>query len=160
MPVQSGKLRSKAPGVPRCYLLAVCSGSSLDQHSNNVTLFNLVEQINLRQNAELLPGTLVPVEVHAYFQIEPHEMGVDFEVRFALVSLETGLESLSDLFNHRSTTPRYRTRTGGLPLPPVPGAYALRLDWRRRGNANFTRDPIEWPVHIAEQPSETPRVTH
>ena len=32
--------------MPSCYLLAVCGGSSLDQHSNNVTLFNLVEQIN------------------------------------------------------------------------------------------------------------------
>jgi hypothetical protein len=146
--------------VPRCYLLAVCSGSSLDQHSNNVTLFNLVEQINLRPDTEIVPGTLIPVEVHAYFQCDARELSVDFEVRFALVSLDTALESLSDVFVHRSATPRYRTRTGGLPLPPVAGAYELRIDWRRRGSANFTRDPIAWPVHIAEQPAETPRVTH
>ncbi len=158
--MQLARLRSKARSVPRCYLLTICSGSSLDQHSNNVTLFNLVEQINLRPNAEMPPGTLVPVEIHAYFQCEARELGVEFEVRFALVSLETGLESMSDVFVHRSATPRYRTRTGGLPLPPVAGAYELRIDWRRRGTSNFTRDPVTWPVHIAEQAEETQRVTH
>jgi hypothetical protein len=160
MPVQSVGFRSKAGPVPRCYLLTICSGSSLDQHSNNVSLFNLVEQINLRPNSEMPPGTLIPVEVHAYFKFETHELGVDFEVRFALVALDTGLESLSDVFPHRSTTPRYRTRTGGLPLPPVAGAYELRIDWRRSGNNNFTRDPVSWPMYIAEQAAETPRVTH
>ena len=132
----------------------------MDQHSNNVTLFNLVEQINLRPNSELPPGTLMPVEVHAYFHCDAHELGVEFEVRFALVSLESSLESMSDVFVHRSATPRYRTRTGGLPLPPVAGPYELRIDWRRRGMANFSRDTIAWPLHIAEQPSDTPRVTH
>lgn len=146
--------------MPRCYLLAICSGSSLDQHSNNVTLFNLVEQINLPANSDMPRGTLLPVEVHAYFQCEPRELGVDFEVRFSLVSLDSGLESLSDIFVHRSTTPRYRTRTGGLPLPPVAGTYELRIDWRRRGATEYQRDPVAWPVHIAEQAAEVPRVTH
>ena len=27
--------------MPRCYLLLSCSGSAVDQHTNNVTLFNL-----------------------------------------------------------------------------------------------------------------------
>jgi hypothetical protein len=141
-------------------LLTVCSGSSLDQHSNNVTLFNLVEQINLKPNAEPPPGTLVPVEVHAYFQCEPVELGQTFEVRFALVSLQSGLESLSDVFSHRSTTPRYRTRTGGLPLPPVPGPYELRVDWRFQGSNTFTRDHAVWPIALIEQEPPTPRVTH
>lgn len=158
--MQSPKLRGKARAVPRCYLLTVCSGSSLDQHSNNVTLFNLVEQINLKPNSEMPPGTLVPVEIHAYFQCDSRELGTEFEVRFALVSLETGLESLSDVFVHRSATPRYRTRTGGLPLPPVAGSYELRIDWRRRGSTNFTRDPLAWPVNTAELANEAPRITH
>jgi hypothetical protein len=146
--------------VPRCYLLTVCSGSSLDQHSNNVTLFNLVEQVNLKPNAEPPPGTLIPVEVHAYFQCDPAELGQNFEVRFALVSMQTGLESVSDVFTHRSTTPRYRTRTGGLPLPPVTGAYELRLDWRLQGRTTFTRDTVCWPIHIVETEPQSPRVTH
>lgn len=160
LPVQSSGLRSKGSLVPRCYLLTVCSGSSLDQHSNNVTLFNLVEQINLKPNSEMPPGTLVPVEIHAYFQCDHRELGVEFEVRFALVSLETGLESMSDIFVHRSATPRYRTRTGGLPLPPVAGMYELRIDWRRRGDSNYTRDPLGWPINIAELAAEAPRITH
>lgn len=146
--------------MPRCYLLTVCSGSSLDQHSNNVTLFNLVEQINLKPNAEPPPGTLVPVEVHAYFQCAPVELGQNFEVRFALVSMATGLESFSDVFTHRSTTPRYRTRTGGLPLPPVCGGYELRVDWRLPGSSTFTRDSVSWPIYLVEPEVQAPRVTH
>ncbi|MGC4065641.1 MAG: hypothetical protein QM784_13540 [Polyangiaceae bacterium] len=123
-------------------------------------MFSLVEQINLKPNAEPPPGTLVPVEVHAYFQCEPVELGQTFEVRFALVSLQTGLESLSDVFSHRSTTPRYRTRTGGLSLPPVPGPYELRVDWRFQGTSTFTRDSAVWPIALVEQEPPMPRVTH
>jgi hypothetical protein len=141
-------------------LLTVCSGSSLDQHSNNVTLFNLVEQINLKPNAEPPPGTLIPVEVHAYFQCEPAELGQTFELRFALVSVQTRLESLSDVLSHRSSTPRYRTRTAGLPLPPVAGNYELRVDWRLQGSSTFTRDSAVWPLAIVEQEVTAPRVTH
>jgi len=146
--------------VPRCYLLTVCSGSSLDQHSNNVTLFNLVEQINLKPDALPPPGTLIPVEVHAYFQCDAIELGQSFEVRFALVSMQTGLESLSDVFTHRSTTPRYRTRTGGLPLPPVSGSYELRIDWRLVGSSTFTRDNVSWPINLVEHEAQSPRITH
>lgn len=146
--------------MPRCYLLTVCSGSSLDQHSNNVTLFNLVEQINLKPDAEPPPGTLIPVEVHAYFQCDATELGSEFELRFALVSMQTGLESVSDVFTHRSTTPRYRTRTGGLPLPPVIGSYELRLDWRLSGTSQFVRDSASWPLQIVQVEAPTNRVTH
>jgi hypothetical protein len=146
--------------VPRCYLLSLCSGSSLDQHSNNVTLFNLVEQLNLRPNAPPPLGTLIPVEVHAYFFCGPTEVGSRFEMRFALVSAETGLESVSDVFTHHPVTPRYRTRTLGLPLPPTVGRYSLRLDWRAESHETWIRDSAEWPLVIAEQETSRPRVTH
>ena len=77
--------------MPSCYLLAVCSGSSLDQQSNNVTLFNLVEQLNLRPGAEP-PRGLIPLEIHAYFELAPEEVGFEFEIRFCMVA-ETGLET-------------------------------------------------------------------
>lgn len=146
--------------MPRCYLLSLCSGSSLDQHSNNVTLFNLVEQINLRPDNPPPLGTLLPVEVHAYFTCNPSEVGSEFEMRFALVSLDTELESLSDVFTHRPPTPRYRTRTLGLPLPPTVGRYALRLDWRMAGLESWTRDSAQWPLSIVEQEPPRPRITH
>jgi hypothetical protein len=146
--------------VPRCYLLALCSGSALDQHSNNVSLFNLVEQINFQPRATPAPGTLIPLEVHAYFHFAASEIGFTFEVRFVLQSLETGLESFSDTFRYRSATPRYRTRTLGLPLPPVSGSYELRLDWRMSGADSWTREALSWPIAIVEAAPSTPRITH
>src|ERR1041384_1082629 len=116
--------------MPRCYFLTVTSGSSIDQHSNNVSLWNLVEQINVPPGAPPPPRGLVPVEVHAYFHVAQAEFGRDFEIRFVMVAA-TGLETPTDAFTHRAVTPRYRTRSFGLPFPPVAGKYDLRVANRR-----------------------------
>ena len=134
--------------MPKCYLLTLCGGSSLDQQSNNVTLFNVVEQVNVPENQEPPPSALLPLEIHAYFQLGPTEMNQRFEVRFVLVA-SSGLETFSDAFQHRSASPRYRTRTLGLPAPPVVGNYELRLDWRQTGSDDWRREPISWPLIVA-----------
>lgn len=135
--------------MPKCYFLSVCSGSAVDQHSNNVTLFNLVEQINVPPGAPPPPQGLVPVEMHAYFEVSPMELGQDIEVRFVLVAA-SGLETPAEVFAHRPVTPRFRTRTFGLPFPPVTGHYSLRFDWRYRGEEGWHRDPLSWPIVFAE----------
>ena len=144
--------------MPRCYLLTVCAGSSLDQHSNNATLFNLVEQLNVPPGMPAPPSGVIPLEIHAYFAIGAGELQLSFDVRFAMVA-PSGLETLSDIFTHRSSTPRYRTRTAGLPLPPVIGHYDLRVDWRMTGTSSWTRDVVFWPISIVEA-TPRPVVTH
>lgn len=143
--------------MPKCYLLAVAAGSSLDQHSNNVTLFNLVEQLNVPPGAPPPPGGVVPLEIHAYFMVAPHEMQQSFDVRFVMVAA-SGLETMSDVFTHRSVTPRFRTRTAGLPFPPVVGAYELRVDVRMTGGS-WSRDAALWPIAIVEATPRT-ELTH
>lgn len=144
--------------MPHCYMLAVSSGSSVDQHTNNVTLFNLVEQLNVPPGAPPPPGGVVPLEIHAYFQLDAREIGQSFEVRFALVP-GSGLETYSEVAVHRSVTPRYRTRSVGLPFPPVMGQYALRVDVRAQGSESWTREPAAWPLSIVEYVPQ-PAVTH
>jgi hypothetical protein len=143
--------------MPKCYLLTLCGGSSLDQQSNNVTLFNVVEQVNVPENQQPPPGALLPLEIHAYFQLGPLEMNQRFEVRFALVA-SSGLETFTDSFQHRSPSPRYRTRTLGLPAPPVVGTYELRIDWRQTGSDDWRREPIAWPLVVATAQPRTETV--
>ncbi|MGC4090336.1 MAG: hypothetical protein QM756_21145 [Polyangiaceae bacterium] len=144
--------------MPKCYLLAVSGGSSLDRYSNNVTLFNLVEQLNFPKEQPPAPGSVLPLEVHAYFELAPEETNQRFEMRFSLVAT-TGLETVTDAFSHRPATPRYRTRTMGLPLPPVIGAYELCVDTRLEGSDNWQRDRLRWPLLITEV-EPRPSVTH
>jgi hypothetical protein len=141
--------------MPKCYFLTLCGGSSLDQQSNNVTLFNVVEQVNLQPGAEPPPGAYLPLEVHAYFLISPVELSQSFDVRFALVA-PTGLELLTDATSHKSPTPRFRTRSIGLPAPVVPGNYQLCVDIRQPGTDAFTREALFWPLVVARlQPRPT-----
>jgi len=139
--------------------LTLCSGSSVDQHSNNVTLFNLVEQLNVPPNALPPPGGVIPLEIHAYWELAANELSTDFEMRFLLIATATGLETVSDVLAHRSVTPRYRTRTMGLPMPPVLGQYDLRVEWRQTGGTGWSREKVSWPVAFVEQ-SQQPVVTH
>ena len=144
--------------MPRCYFLTLCGGSSLDQHSNNVTLFNIVEQVNLQPNVEPPPGAFLPLEVHAYFLLGPGEQQQPFEVRFALVA-QSGLELLTDATTHKSSTPRYRTRSLGIPAPVVPGQYQLCVDIKQPGSDGFTRDSQQWPLVVARL-EPRPAVVH
>jgi hypothetical protein len=144
--------------MPKCYFLTLCGGSSLDQHSNNVTLFNIVEQVNLQPNVDPPPGAFLPLEVHAYFLLGPGEISQPFELRFALVA-PTGLELLTDATQHKSTTPRYRTRSLGVPAPAVPGNYELRVDIRKAGSEGFSRESLHWPLVVARV-EPRPAVVH
>lgn len=144
-------------GVPSCYFLTVCAASSVDQHSHNVSLFNLVEQINVPPGAPAPPNGAIPIEMHAYWRLAS-ESGEDFHVRFVLVA-ESGLETPSATFHYRATGARFRTRTVGLPYPPVLGAYTLRIDWRSDDEQAWQREAVSWPVHLTEI-ERRPRVTH
>ncbi|HEX3773153.1 MAG TPA: hypothetical protein VHV51_01750 [Polyangiaceae bacterium] len=144
--------------MPRCYLLTLSSGSSLDQQSNNVSLFNIVEQLNLPRNVEPPPGALLPLEIHAYFHLDTTELNQRFEMRFALVA-SSGLETLTDAHAHKSPTLRYRTRTMGLPVPPIADSYQLRVDLRAVGSEQWARDPLAWPLVVA-QAEARPAITH
>jgi hypothetical protein len=130
----------------------------VDQHSNNVTLFNLVEFISVPPGAPPPPKGIIPLEVHAYFHLAPNEVSQSFELRFVMVAA-SGLETPSDVFTHKPVAHRYRCRTLGLPFPPVVGQYQLSIDVRKEGTQAFRRERISWPVTIAEA-ERRPRVTH
>jgi hypothetical protein len=144
--------------LAHCYLLCVSSGSAVDRQSNNVSLFNLVEQISVPPGTPPPVNRLIPVEVHAYFQLEPGQVHRDFEMRFVMLA-QTGLETLSEVFRHRVTAPRFRVRTLGLPYPPVLGQYRLRVDVRLPAEAGWQRQAAAWPILLSEIEAR-PRVTH
>jgi hypothetical protein len=145
--------------LAQCYLLCISSGSAIDRHSNNVSLFNLVEQINVPPGAAPPPRGVIPLEVHAYFQLGMAQLNREFEMRFALCA-ETGLETLSEVFRHKVTAPRFRVRTLGLPYPPVMGQYSLHVDFRMMGHdARWERQAASWPIALHEI-EERPKVTH
>lgn len=145
--------------MPNCYLLTVCSGSSVDQQSNNPTLFNLVEQLNIPPNAPRPAHTVVPLEVHSYWKFDGAEVGKDYEVRVVVCSLETSLETSGEIHLHRALAPRLRTRVQGLPFPSVAGTYQVCVDWRAVGIESWTRSALKWPLTITEDLPQT-RVTH
>ena len=144
--------------MPKCYFLTLCGGSSLDQHSNNVTLFNLVEQLNFAPRNFPPAGALLPLEMHAYFHLDTYELNQKFELRFVLVG-QSGLETPTNVFSHKPTGARYRTRTFGLPAPPSAGSYELRVEWRPNADAEWVRDSASWPLLVAET-EPRPAVTH
>jgi hypothetical protein len=143
--------------MPHCYALTVCLGSSLDQHTNNISLFTLVEQINIPPGAPPPPKNTLPLEVHCYFRLLQHEVGREMYMRFVLVG-QSGLAAYSDVHRHRPTGSRFRTRTMGVPFPPTSGHYDLFVEFRS-ADGDWTRDTLSWPMSLIEtRPAST--VTH
>lgn len=134
--------------MPHCYTLAVCVGSSLDQHTSNISLFTLVEQVNVAPGAPPPPRNILPLEVHCYFRLQHDEVGREFFMRFVLIG-HSGLASYSDVHRHRPAGHRFRTRTLGVPFPPAPGHYDLFVEFRS-ADGDWTRDPLSWPLSLVE----------
>src|SRR3989304_5863418 len=65
--------------MPRVFLVAGCADSGIDQRSNNVSLFNLIEALQIAE----LPQR-IPVEVHVYAEFDEAERGQPHELRFGL----------------------------------------------------------------------------
>ncbi len=144
--------------MPSCYLIALCSGASLDQHSNNISLFNLVEQINLPVETSTAAHRSIPLEVHSYLRLAPDELNQVFEFRYVLVS-EDGLDAYSEPVTHQIKTARYRMRSVGLPMPVSTGEFTLQLEYRAKGQEDFLRDSLSWPVHFRRD-EKPPSITH
>ncbi len=144
--------------MPHCYHLCLCAGSSLDQQSNNITLFSLVEQVNVPAGAGAHPGTKIPLEIHAYLKLEGSELGHEFSMRYVLVGT-SGLETYSDPAVHKSSTVRLRTRSVGIPFPPALGHYELMVEFQTNPGDVWRRDEASWPISFLEMSSK-PQVTH
>ncbi len=123
-----------------------------------MSLFQLVEQVNVPPHAPAPPQGQLPLEIHAYFHVAAEEIGQSLEMRFSLVS-PNGLETFSDGVTHRVATARYRTRTMGLPFPPLLGHYDLRVDFRMAQSSTWMRDPLSWPIAFCEVQT-SPQITH
>lgn len=153
----SGRTGAKRTAVPRCYFLTVCVGSSVDQHTNNVSIFNIIEHITVPADAPPPPHGVLPVEVHAYWRATDDNEEA-FEVRLVMLA-ESGLETVSHTQKHTQLRGRLRTRTLGLPFPPVMGRYQLCVDWRRDADQEWQREDLTWPINLQEG-ERKPRVTH
>lgn len=130
----------------RCYLLAIASGSSVDQVSNNLSLFNLVEQVKVSD--ELL-GQVLPFEAHIYWFVSEQGHEKDFEVRVVRVPVGGGEDDPGTIMPFRSaSTNRVRFRSGGFRLPNSYGQYVLAVEWRVKGEEFWNRESATWPLVI------------
>jgi hypothetical protein len=138
--------------MPRAYLLSVCSGSSVDRELNNVSLFNMVEQVAL---PALQPGMQLPLELHAYWEAGPADIGAEFECRFVFLREQEVSGQPSPPIRFRPDSPRVRARALGLPVPAA-GPHRLGVEWRRAGEERWTREATLWPISFDDAPAATP----
>ena len=131
--------------MPRCYLVIVCSASSLDVDSNNLSLFNLVERVQFRAGA--LAQLIMPLEVHACWSFSGDERDRDYEARWVVCGAD-GVEVVGKTFPLRTATPRFRMRMFGIGIPSVSGECAVRTEWRAL-EGGWTREPVTWPLALA-----------
>ena len=137
--------------MPRFYFVGVCMDSSLDQASNNFSLFNLVEQVQVPK----LPIAL-PAEVHIYAEFEEAERGRPHELRITLEDEQGTIVWQSQASTIISAAARYRTVGQGLRLLR-PGLCRVVAEIRPAGDVNqpWARSPMAWPVQVVEGPTPT-----
>lgn len=140
--------------MPRCYLIALCVGSSLDLSTRNLTLFNMFEGLQLPEAEFGEGGATLPVEVHSYWQFEPEEIGVRHEFRY--VSRREDVVRESGPIELPAENRRFRMRTRGLSIPSY-GYREFSVEWRRYDGETpraWVREPVFWPLDVNPPPSQ------
>jgi len=134
----------------RCYLLAAAVGSSVDSRTNNFTLFSLVEQVTLGE----YPADL-PIEIHAYFELEPAEINTEIYIRVVLLSeIDVPRQEFEPL-RLMTNSVRIRVCVAGLKIPE-PGKYYLGVEARSGNTAPWNRFEARWPLVATLSPPTNP----
>jgi hypothetical protein len=154
--------------MPRHIWSVLCAKSSTDRETNNISLFEVIEQINVQIPPGVGdPGVIaISLELVTLWRRQDAETAERATAR--LVHLEAdGSEANSaefsvDLTRHR----RMRTisKIGGLPVRR-PGTHVLKVELQRNDNG---WDPVAWiPVEVnvtaadeVAEPAAEPDVIH
>lgn len=130
----------------RCYLFAICQSTAIDRDTNNFSLFNVFEVIQLFQ---FEPGQVLPLQSVIALQVEATEMGREIEMRTIWLDSE-GTESSGVVNPVYLTHSRIRIRSQFLRAPASLGSYELRLEWRWKGDDEWHRENVSWPLILAD----------
>jgi len=144
--------------MPDCYLLAVVERSSIDRDTNNFSLYNLIETVQLKGTEQTPEGgrALLPLELHAYWLLEDADLGREFQWRFVAVGEEG--EQCSKPFPTVSEKRRMRYRVQGFPVL-AEGDTRLFVEWRFEDADGWQRCAAYWPLEVDRIIQEETRKT-
>ena len=139
--MESKKEVSKRDLTPpvQCDLGVLCSLSSIDSERNNISLFNVIEQLNpvgnfFLEQKKINKPLLLPIECEVVLlwrrlhdaDIFDDEINTDFKLKFIDPFGKVLQETLSPLkIQKQKKRTRFRVRMNALPLT-VPGNYKFR----------------------------------
>lgn len=138
-----------------CYFLSLCLGSSVDETTHNISMFNLVEEIRVPSAAL---GQVVPIEVHAYFMTTTEGKNRAFEMRVVRRSSDGARDPGGVIPFATRDGERVRSRAMAMRLPGAFGTYTLHVEWRPAGTEIWIETGVMWPLLVGEEraPEETP----
>lgn len=133
----------------------VCSQIVIDRDSNNVSLQNIIEQINIR--AEPMPDGKLPIVLHTMTLWVRTDSNTPARgrgrVKFVSPSGQAAAPLEFDINLSEYTGHRTRGKFGGLPVTE-PGRYSFRVDFQEEGEDEW-RQVASVPVEVIFTPPES-----
>jgi hypothetical protein len=134
--------------MPALEYFLVAESVSVDQTTNQVSIFNIIEDMNV----PALPGVIGQVAAVCAWNVPPNEIGQDFQATFRIVT--PGEEHRDNNTNFTATQPRQRliVRMIGVPIV-APGRLVFEVLLNGQHQAYHTVNvAVEPPVVQAIQP--------
>lgn len=134
--------------MPQLEYYLVCEGYSADQFTNRVSLFNVLEQINIAGFPGVFPQSVCAI---ASWNMAEEELGRDFQ---ALLRIHIPGEAPRDFrrnFTARAKRHRLMLTLQGLPLPRA-GVYRFEILLNDRPAATHDIDVVQGVPDVIAQP--------
>ncbi len=127
--------------MPALEYFLVAESVSVDQTTNQVSIFNIIEDMHV----PMLPGALAQVAAVCAWNVPPNEIGQDFQATFRIVA--PGLEQRDHAMNFTAAQTRQRmiVRMIGVPVA-APGQllFEMLLNGQHQAShtVNITVEPL------------------
>ncbi|MGE8708602.1 hypothetical protein [Leptospira interrogans] len=133
--------------MPLCNSIIVTQLSSVDQESNNLSLYSCIEEIGAPDlNIEF------PFQIISFWRKQnDDEIGKDFQVRFKFIHIESQKTAISDTIKINLQNIRLRMRIVGFQIPLEEGTFKIKAYYLNE-NDSEVEQPAEWYIDVKKIP--------
>jgi hypothetical protein len=134
--------------MPHLEYFVACETISIDQSTNRVSLFNIMEELG----AGTLPSLIPALTLIAAWDLDPSEMGQDFGVTFRVHSPNGEQRDFQSNFTATRSRQRTFLALQGLPIEALgPLRFEVLMNGERRATHNVTIRDIRPEEQLAAQ---------
>ncbi|UOG30244.1 hypothetical protein [Leptospira noguchii] len=129
--------------MPLCNSIIIAQLSSIDQESNNLSLYSCIEEVG---SVDL--NIQYPFQILSFWRIvSENELDKEYSVRFKFINEKSKQRAVSETLKIKFQNARIRLRIAGFHTPPEEGVFKVKA-YIVNEDLSEIEQPAEWYIDV------------